>query len=90
MNFKDIQVYNIYFYVAYVAAPAKDKKYGKNWTKETVFVYILGFIFYGVSHAKTDLALNTCMENRLVSPNKITDVLEIWLYSTICPYTVKT
>ena len=23
--------------------------------KRTVFVYILGFIFYGVSHAKTDL-----------------------------------
>ena len=28
----------------------KDQKYFKNWTKETVFVYIFGFIFYGVSH----------------------------------------
>ena len=27
----------------------------KNYTKVTVFVYILGFIFYGVSRAKTDL-----------------------------------
>ena len=34
---------------------SKDQKYYKNWTKETVFVYILGFIFYGVSRAKTDL-----------------------------------
>ena len=33
----------------------KYQKYHQNWTKETVFVYILGFIFYGVSHAKTDL-----------------------------------
>ena len=33
----------------------KDQKYYKNWIKETVFVYILGFIFYGVSRAKTDL-----------------------------------
>ena len=33
----------------------KDKKYYKYWTKETVFVYILGFIFYGLSRAKTDL-----------------------------------
>ena len=34
---------------------SKDKKYYKNWIKENVLVYILGFIFYGVSHAKTDL-----------------------------------
>ena len=34
---------------------SKDQKYYKNWTKETVFLYILGFIFYGVSCAKTDL-----------------------------------
>ena len=34
---------------------SKDQKYYKNWRKETVFVYILGFIFYGVSRAKTDL-----------------------------------
>ena len=34
---------------------SKDKRYYKNWTKETVFVYILGFIFYGISRAKTDL-----------------------------------
>ena len=33
----------------------KDKKYYKNLTKETVFVYILGFIFSGASPAKTDL-----------------------------------
>ena len=33
----------------------KHQKYYKNWTKETAFVYILGFNFYGVSHAKTDL-----------------------------------
>ena len=32
-----------------------DQKYYKNQTKVTVFVYILGFIFYGVSRAKTDL-----------------------------------
>ena len=31
------------------------QKYYKNWTLETVFVYILGFILYGVSRAKTDL-----------------------------------
>ena len=34
---------------------SKDKKYYQNWTKETVFVYILGFISHGVSRAKTDL-----------------------------------
>ena len=34
---------------------SKVQKYYKNWTKETVFVYIIGFTFYGVSHAKTDL-----------------------------------
>ena len=34
---------------------SKDEKYYKNWTKETVFVNILGFIFCGVSRAKTDL-----------------------------------
>ena len=34
---------------------SKDQKYHKSYTKETVFVYILGFIFYGVSCAKTDL-----------------------------------
>ena len=33
----------------------KDQKYYKNWAKETAFVDILGFIFYGVSRAKTDL-----------------------------------
>ena len=31
---------------------SKDQKYYKNGIKD---VYILGFIFYGVSHAKTDL-----------------------------------
>ena len=31
------------------------QKYYKIWTKETAFVHILGFIFYGVSRAKTDL-----------------------------------
>ena len=34
---------------------SRDQKYYKNWTYETVFVYIIGFIFYGVSAAKTDL-----------------------------------
>ena len=34
---------------------SKDQKYYKNLTKETVFVYILDFIFYGFSRAKTDL-----------------------------------
>ena len=34
---------------------SEDQKYYKNWTKETPFVYIHGFIFYGVSGAKTDL-----------------------------------
>ena len=34
---------------------SKDQKYYKNWTKEAVFVYILGFIFYGVFRPKTDL-----------------------------------
>ena len=33
----------------------KDQKYYKNWTRETVFVYIPGFIFYGASCTKTDL-----------------------------------
>ena len=32
---------------------SKEQKYYKTWTNETVFVYILGFIFYGVSLAKT-------------------------------------
>ena len=32
-----------------------DQKYYKNYTNETVFVYILGLIFHGVSPAKTDL-----------------------------------
>ena len=34
---------------------SKDQKYYKNYSKETAFVYILGFIFYRVSLAKTDL-----------------------------------
>ena len=34
---------------------SKDQKYYKNYTKESVFVYILRFIFYGVSGAKTNL-----------------------------------
>ena len=34
---------------------SKDQKYYENWICETVFVYILDFIFYGVSRAKTDL-----------------------------------
>ena len=38
----------------------KIKKYYKNWTKKTVFLCIPGFIFYGVSWAKTDL-YNTYM-----------------------------
>ena len=34
---------------------SKDQKYYKYWTKEIVFVYVLGFIAYGVFRAKTDL-----------------------------------
>ena len=34
---------------------SKDQKYYKKLTYKTVFVYIIGFIFYGVSLAKTDL-----------------------------------
>ena len=34
---------------------SKDQKYYKNWVKEAVFVYILGFIFYDVSRVITDL-----------------------------------
>ena len=34
---------------------SKDQKCYKNLTKYTVFVYILAFIFYGASRAKTDL-----------------------------------
>ena len=34
---------------------SKDLKYYKSWTKETVFVYILDFIFHGISRTKTDL-----------------------------------
>ena len=33
----------------------KDQKYYKNWIKETVFVHILGFSYYSVSHAATHL-----------------------------------
>ena len=32
----------------------KYQKYYKNWTNETVFIYIICFIFYWISHAKTD------------------------------------
>ena len=51
----------------------KDQKYYKNWKKETVFVYILGFIFYGVSRTKTDfhnkyMILTLCLAHIL---NKI-------------------
>ena len=31
------------------------QRYYGSYTKDTVFVYIFRFIFYGVSHAKTDL-----------------------------------
>ena len=34
---------------------SKDQKYYKNWACETVFVCFLDFIFYGASHAKTNL-----------------------------------
>ena len=33
----------------------KIKNMKKYWTKETVFVNIIYFIFYGVSHVKTNL-----------------------------------
>ena len=35
---------------------SKDQKYYKSLIKETVFVYILDFIFHGVSRAKADLS----------------------------------
>ena len=34
---------------------SKDQKYYKNWTKETVVVYITDLVFYGVSRPKPDL-----------------------------------
>ena len=34
---------------------SQDQKYYRKSTKEIVFVYIFGFIFYDNSHAKTDL-----------------------------------
>ena len=34
---------------------SEDQKYYKNQTKDTVFVNILGFIFYGISHTRTNL-----------------------------------
>ena len=34
---------------------SKDQKYYKDWTNKNVFVYILGFLFYGIPHAKTYL-----------------------------------
>ena len=34
---------------------SKNQKYYKNWTKETVVVYIIDLVFYGVSRPKTDL-----------------------------------
>ena len=34
---------------------SKDQGYYKSWAKKTDFIYILGFIFYDVSRAKTDL-----------------------------------
>ena len=34
---------------------SKAQKYYKNWTKDTAFVCILGFIFFGISRSKTDL-----------------------------------
>ena len=33
----------------------KIQRYYRCYTKDIVFVYISGFIFYGASHAKTDL-----------------------------------
>ena len=37
---------------------SKDQIYYKNLTKETIFVWILGFIFYVASRTKTDLTIN--------------------------------
>ena len=34
---------------------SKDQKYYKNRTKDTAFVYIIGFTFYSISRAKTHL-----------------------------------
>ena len=33
----------------------KIKKYYKNWAKDTIFVYIIDFVFYVLFRAKTDL-----------------------------------
>ena len=46
-----MRVYHNIFWVLEV----KDQKHYKNWTKDTVFVYIFGFILYGVSCVKSDL-----------------------------------
>ena len=37
---------------------SKDQIYYKNLAKETIFVWILGFIFYVASRTKTDLTIN--------------------------------
>ena len=37
---------------------SKDQRYYINWTKETVFVSILGFIFYGVFFQKLIYIIN--------------------------------
>ena len=37
---------------------SKDQDSYKSLTKETIFVYILGFIFYGVSREKTVYTIN--------------------------------
>ena len=37
---------------------SKDHEYYKNLTKETIFVYILGFIFDGISREKTVYTIN--------------------------------
>ena len=39
----------------YWVVEVKRSKILQSWTYETFFVYILGFIFYGVYCAKTDL-----------------------------------
>ena len=37
---------NSFWFLCLFTLLTLDKKYYKNWTKETVFVYILGFIFF--------------------------------------------
>ena len=50
-----IRFKNRYHYGIASVLEVKRSKVLQKLTKETVFAYILGFLFYGVSHAKTVL-----------------------------------